>query len=119
MKINYGDKRWASAFLDGEGCIKYYKRLKANRVGKVYKSTIIRIEVCGTDYAPIRFLQKLFGGRIYKSKPRITATGKKAKPQEIWVALNETAYDVCKVVLPYLKIPRKKEVAKNIINFYE
>jgi hypothetical protein len=30
MKINYGDKRWASAFLDGEGCIKYYKRLKAN-----------------------------------------------------------------------------------------
>ena len=31
MKINYGDKRWASAFLDGEGCIKYYRRLKANR----------------------------------------------------------------------------------------
>ena len=103
------DLSYASGFIDGEGYIQY--------VQSPYKR--IRIEVCGTEFPPIRFLQKLFGGRIYKSKPRITATGKKAKPQEIWVALNETAYDVCKAVLPYLKIPRKQDVAKEIIKYYE
>ena len=37
------------------------------------------IEVCGTDYAPIRFLHKLFGGKIYNSgfSEMITGTGKK------------------------------------------
>jgi hypothetical protein len=107
MKLD--DKRWASAFIDAEGYIQF-ENVKYKRK---------RIEVVGTEFTPIRFLQKLFGGRIYKSKPRITATGKKAKPQEIWVALNETAYDVCKAVLPYLKIPRKKDVAKEIIKYYE
>ena len=107
MKLD--DKRWASAYIDGEGYLQF-ENVKYKRK---------RIEVTGTDFAPIRLLHKLFGGRIYKSKPRITATGKKAKPQEIWVALNETAYAVCKAILPYLKIPRKKEVAKDIINFYE
>ena len=107
MKLD--DKRWASAYIDGEGYIQF-ENVKYKRK---------RIEVVGTEFTPIRFLQKLFGGRIYKSKPRITATGKKAKPQEIWVALNETAYDVCKAVLPYLKIPRKQDVAKEIIKYYE
>ena len=107
--MNKMDVSYASGFIDGEGYLQF-ENVKYKRK---------RIEVVGTEVTPIRFLQKLFGGRIYKSKPRITATGKKAKPQEIWVALNETAYAVCKAVLPYLKIPRKKEVAKNIINFYE
>ena len=107
MKLD--DKRWASAYIDGEGYLQF-ENVKYKRK---------RIEVTGTDFAPIRLLHKLFGGRIYKSKPRITATGKKAKPQEIWVALNETAYEVCKAVLPYLKIPRKQDVAKEIINYYE
>ena len=107
MKLD--DKRWASAYIDGEGYIQF-ENVKYKRK---------RIEVVGTEFTPIRFLQKLFGGRIYKSKPRITATGKKAKPQEIWVALNETAYAVCKAVLPYLKIPRKQDVAKEIIKYYE
>ena len=92
------DVSYASGFIDGEGYLQFENvKYKRKRI----------------------FLQKLFGGRIYNSKPRITATGKKAKPQEIWVALNETAYDVCKAVLPYLKIPRKKDVAKEIIKYYE
>ena len=107
MKLD--DKRWASAYIDGEGYLQF-ENVKYKRK---------RIEVTGTDFAPIRLLHKLFGGRIYKSKPRITATGKKAKPQEIWVALNETAYEVCKAVLPYLKIPKKRKIAERIINYYE
>ena len=119
MKINYGDKRWASAFLDGEGCIKYYKRLKANRVGKVYKSTIIRIEVCGTDYAPIRFLYKLFGGVIYKRKRRLTEKGRWAKPQEMWTVYHKKAYKVCKTVLPYLLTKQRIKSAQQIIKYYD
>ena len=107
MKLD--DKRWASAYIDGEGYLQF-ENVKYKRK---------RIEVTGTDFAPIRLLHKLFGGRIYKSKPRLTATGKKAKPQEIWVALNETAYEVCKAVLPYQKIPKKRKIAERIINYYE
>ena len=107
--MNRIDVSYASGFIDGEGYLQF-ENVKYKRK---------RIEVTGTDFAPIRLLHKLFGGRIYKSKPRITATGKITKPQEIWVALNETAYDVCKAVLPYLKIPRKKDVAKEIVKYYE
>ena len=78
-----------------------------------------RIEVTGTDFAPIRLLHKLFGGRIYKSKIRTTAIGNKTKPQEIWVALNETAYKVCKTVLPYLLTKQRIKKAKEIIKYYE
>ncbi len=109
MRINYGDKRWASAFIDAEGYLQF-ENVKYKRK---------RIEVTGTDFKPIRFLKKLFGGRIYKSKPRITATGKKTKPQEIWVALNETAYKVCKTLLPYLMTKKRIKTAKEIINYYE
>ena len=109
MRINYGDKRWASAFIDAEGYIQF-ENVKYKRR---------RIEVCGTDYAPIRFLHKLFGGKIYNSSPRITGTGKKAKPQEIWVALNETAYKVCKILLPYLMTKKRIKSAKEIIKYYE
>ena len=107
MKLD--DKRWASAYIDGERYLQF-ENVKYKRK---------RIEVVGTEFTPIRFLQKLFGGRIYKSKPRITATGKKAKPQEIWVALNETAYKVCKTILPYLLTKKRIKVAKEIVKYYE
>jgi len=107
--MNNIDVSYVAGFIDGEGYLQF-ENVKYKRK---------RIEVVGTEFTPIRFLKKLFGGRIYKSKPRITATGKKAKPQEIWVALNETAYEVCKAVLPYLKIPKKRKIAERIINYYE
>ena len=102
------DLSYASGFIDGEGYIQY--------VQSPYKR--IRIEVCGTEFPPIRFLQKLFGGRIYNSSPRITGTGKKAKLQEIWVVLNRDACKVCHAILPYLKITRKKEIVRKIISHY-
>ena len=54
MKLD--DKRWASAYIDGEGYLQF-ENVKYKRK---------RIEVTGTDFAPIRLLHKLFGGRIYK-----------------------------------------------------
>ena len=107
--MNKMDVSYASGFIDGEGYLQF-ENVKYKRK---------RIEVVGTEFTPIRFLQKLFGGRIYKSKPRITATGKTTKPQEIWVALNETAYKVCKTVLPYLLTKQRIKKAKEIIKYYE
>ena len=106
--MNKMDVSYASGFIDGEGYIQYVKL--------PYKR--IRIEVCGTDFTPIRFLLKLFGGRIYNSSPRITITGKKAKPQEIWVVLNRDACNVCHSILPYIKNKNKKEMARKIISHY-
>ena len=107
MKLD--DKRWASAFIDAEGYIQF-ENVKYKRK---------RIEVTGTDFAPIRLLHKHFGGRIYKSKIRTTAIGNKTKPQEIWVALNETAYKVCKTILPYLLTKKRIKTAKEIVKYYE
>ena len=107
--MNNIDVSYVAGFIDGEGYLQF-ENVKYKRK---------RIEVVGTEFTPIRFLKKLFGGRIYKSKPRITATGKKAKPQEIWVALNETAYKVCKTILPYLLTKKRIKVAKEIVKYYE
>ena len=53
MKINYGDKRWASAFIDAEGYIQF-ENVKYKRK---------RIEVTGTDFTTIILLHNIFGGR--------------------------------------------------------
>ena len=119
MRINYGDKRWASAFIDAEGYIKYAKKPKANGRGKVYNSTDIKIEVCGTDFTPIRFLHKIFGGIIYKRKPRLTAKGNWSKPQEMWTVYHKNVYKVCKTILPYLMTKKRIKTAKEIIKYYE
>ena len=106
--MNKMDVSYASGFIDGEGYLQF-ENVKYKRK---------RIEVVGTEFTPIRFLQKLFGGRIYNSSPRITGTGKKAKLQEIWVVLNRDACKVCHTILPYLKITRKKEIVRKIISHY-
>ena len=119
MRINYGDKRWASAFIDGEGMIHYSKKPRPNGRGKIYNSTTIKIEVCGTDFTPIRFLNKLFGGVIYKRKPRLTSKGRWSKPQEMWTIYHRNAYKVCKTILPYLLTKKRIKTAKEIVKYYE
>ena len=54
MKLD--DKRYASAYIDGEGYLQF-ENVKYKRK---------RIEVTGTDFAPIRLLHKLFGNIISK-----------------------------------------------------
>ena len=110
---------YASGFIDGEGYIKYVKKPKANGRGKVYNCTDIKIEVCGTDFTPIRFLHKLFGGVIYKRKPRLTAKGNWSKPQEMWTIYHKKAYEVCKVILPFLMTEKRIQTATQIVNHYE
>ena len=97
--MNNIDVSYVAGFIDGEGYLQF-ENVKYKRK---------RIEVVGTEFTPIRFLKKLFGGRIYKSKPRITATGKKAKPQEIWVALNETAMLYVKLYYLTLRYQERKK----------
>ena len=101
--------KWASGFIDGEGYLQYKQ--------EPYKR--IRIEVCNTDFTPIKILHELFGGKIYDRKPRVSAIGTITKPQKTWVALNEECYEVCKSLLPFLTTEKRINTAKEIINHYE
>jgi len=101
--------KWASGFVDGEGYVQYKQ--------EPYKR--IRIEVCNTDFKPIELLQKIFGGKVYHRKPRLTAKGTLSKPQKMWVVLNEECYKVCKSLLPFLHTTKRINVAKEIIKHYE
>ena len=101
--------KWASGFIDGEGYLQYKQ--------EPYKR--IRIEVCNTDFTPIKILHELFGGKIYDRKPRVSSIGTITKPQKTWVALNEECYEVCKSLLPFLTTEKRINTAKEIINHYE
>ena len=110
MKSNIDSMiKWASGFIDGEGYLQYKQ--------EPYKR--IRIEVCNTDFTPIKILHELFGGKIYDRKPRVSAIGTITKPQRTWVALNEECYEVCKSLLPFLTTEKRINTAKEIINHYE
>jgi hypothetical protein len=110
---------WASSYIDGEGYMEYKKIPKANGRGKVYNSTVIKIEVCGTDFTPIRRLKEIFGGVIYNRKPRLTAKGNWSKPQEMWTLYHKNVYKVCKEILPFLTTSKRIDKAERIINYYE
>ena len=101
--------KWASGFIDGEGYLQYKQ--------EPYKR--IRIEVCNTDFTPIKILHELFGGKIYDRKPRVSAIGTITKPQKTWVVLNEECYEACKSLLPFLTTEKRINTAKEIINHYE
>lgn len=110
MKSNIDNMiKWASGFIDGEGYLQYKQ--------EPYKR--IRIEVCNTDFTPIKILHELFGGKVYDRKPRVSAIGTITKPQKTWVALNEECYEVCKSLLPFLTTEKRINTAKEIINHYE
>ena len=54
--MNNIDVSYVAGFIDGEGYLQF-ENVKYKRK---------RIEVVGTEFTPIRFLKKLFGGRIYR-----------------------------------------------------
>mgnify|MGYP003637912375 FL=1 len=119
-KMNRREKLiWAASFIDGEGYVEYKRIPKKNGRGIVYPTIVIKIEVCNTDFAPIRFLKEIFGGVIYKRKSRITAKGTKTLPQEMWTIYHKKVYEVCKDILPFLMTTQRKDKAKQIINYYE
>lgn len=62
-----------------------------------------------TDEGVIVFFKELFGGNYYKEKPNC----KNGKPLYCYQASDLIAYNICKIILPYLII--KKDNAKRII----
>ena len=50
---------WAASFIDGEGYIEYKRIPKKNGRGVIYPTIVIKIEVCNTDFAPIKFLKEI------------------------------------------------------------
>ena len=111
---------YASAFIDGEGHIEFKTRPKKNSRGKIYPCKSIRIEVCNTDFKPVKDLQTKFNcGFISYPKRRLRKNGKLGKQQIKWCVTHRDCYKVSKLILPFLKTTNRINTAKQIVEHYD
>ena len=114
------DLSYWGGFIDGEGSVKLYKGPKKNSIGKIYDCYTPKIEVTNTDILLIEQMIKTFQvGYIYLDKPRKTEEGTVCKQIARWIVTYQNAYNVAKIILPYLREVNKKKSAEEIINYYE
>ncbi|MBA7539644.1 hypothetical protein ES705_31924 [subsurface metagenome] len=98
---------YCAGIVDGEGYIAIKKTKYARHCpSPTYHE---RIQIRMTDEGVIVFFKELFGGNYYKEKPNC----KNGKPLYCYQASDLIAYNICKIILPYLII--KKDNAKRII----
>jgi len=104
------DLAYAAGIMDGEGTIGITE-VKAD--GKRRKSPTIRayIAVVMTDPVIPAWFAQMFGGTINTYPPRRQGH----KPATHWRISGGRAEDVCRAILPYLKL--KQEQAKLVIEF--
>jgi len=117
------DVRLSARFMDGESCIGFYEGWHKNGRGKSYYTQWGQIQVCGTDFAPIKELQRVFKkyydvGAVYPRKPRLTEKGKWTKPQLMFQVQGRKVAVICKAILPYLLTTQRIETSKKIIEYY-
>ena len=118
--IKTSDKAYTAGFIDGEGYIESVSRLKKNGRGVVYLTRTHRIEVCNTDFGILQRLQQTFGlGTLVERPPRTTVNGNQSKPQLMWNVRGTKAYQLLKMILPYMKQQNKIETANKIIKYYD
>ena len=112
---------YIGSFLDAEGCIVMGKTMKWNpRQQKNYLCTVIRMEICNTDFDIIKDIHKFMGiGHLIDIKPRVTVKGTQTKPQKRWQTTHRQTYEVLKQILPYMKEKNKRKKAMEVISFYE
>ena len=111
---------YAASYIDAEGHIEYKTRNKKNSRGKIYPCKSIRIEVCNTDYKPIKDLKKLFKcGFISYPKRRYKKNGELGKQQIKWVVTHRNCHKVLKMIMPFQKSPSRIKTSKQIIKYYK
>ena len=114
------DYAYYAGIIDGEGSLKLYRRPTKNGIGKIYNCYHPVLEVCNTDIDLIYQMKKDFkDGYIYKDKMRKTATGKDRKPIARWKVQYQQLYKILKIIYPYFRVKAKKDVAREIIHYYE
>lgn len=96
-------KAWLAGFIDGEGCIGVYKQRSENRVHPLAYG--VRICAVNTNSEVIEYIKTLVGcgcAFMYKKPPK----NPKWRPVHRWQSQGETARDVIRQILPYLKVKR-------------
>ena len=88
------DKAWAAGYLEGDGSFRL-----------IPDSSTIQVRAWSNDPEPLERLQRLFGGRIGRSK--VTTAGNTS--WEWWV-LNEEARAVIRAVTPWLSHRRLQQI---------
>jgi len=118
--IKTSDKAYTAGFIDGEGYIESVCRLKKNGRGVAYPTHTHRIEVCNTDFGILQRLHQTFGlGTLVERPPRVTVNGKLSKPQLMWNIRGSKAYELLKMILPYMKQQSKIITASKIIKYFD
>lgn len=102
------DLNYAAGLLDGEGSIMLTSAVKG-------KHRSPHVSMTSTTYELLEFMQKMFGGYIVNKK----TYAKHHKRSWSWQLNYNAAYNVCKVLLPYLKEPEKIRRAKLIVTRYK
>ncbi|MDE2233290.1 MAG: LAGLIDADG family homing endonuclease [Patescibacteria group bacterium] len=97
------DLSYMAGYFDGEGSISLVKRQR----GKCLEY-FIRISIGQKDGASLDWIKDNFGGTLYNVK---------RDDSYIWLATNNKAYKVIKLIVPFLKY--KQPQVKLAIKFYE
>lgn len=103
------DFAYMAGIIDGEGCLRFSRH--DHRTGMA-PSFLPRVDIANTNEIICRRLQFAFGGSVYVEKRK---AGKKKCWR--WVAQGEMAYDLLKLLFPYLVI--KKAQALLLIESWE
>ena len=113
--MNDVDAAYIAGLFDGEGSVYYKltKRKRHDRPGKpVHNTWVIRMEIAMTDKSILIWLWETLG--CGKVKQRKVKPGK--KPQWRWRCSHRDAYNVCKVIWPFVHV--KLEKINQIIAHY-
>lgn len=92
---------YLAGLVDGEG----YVGIKKSKYARHCPSPTYheRIQIRMVDEEAIKLFQKVFGGFYYKEKPHCA----KGRPLYCYQASDIKAYNICKILLPYLLIKKK------------
>lgn len=115
MELPLTDLAYAAGVVDSDGYIgvhrsTYAQRVRADATQAVYMP---RVQVKQVTPQAIDLLADMFGGHRYDGKP---TTGK-GRPLLVWSVHSRMAGDVCRTLLPYLRIKRAQ--AENAVRVCE
>jgi hypothetical protein len=100
------EKAWLAGFVDGEGSITISKQIRKNRPSPAYRALI---EVANTNKAPLEFIMKEYGGKIYHAhEKRRRKNGKKWSDAFTWYCPISVSERLLTDIFPYLRVKSKQ-----------
>ena len=116
-EIDPTDLAWAAGFIEGEGHFKFYWRHRQS-TGQLYFEPSVQADNTKKEY--LDFLKSLFGGSICLTHTKGKKIGKYRTKKDTWRwhATNLKAFNVCRLLEPFLHGDNKK-AAQLIVEYYE